>query len=283
MSSNDRPTEKELAQAFFSGLIRDRQAKPDPALNPETARLIRELVLSEQAANRAARQDFGAVRQRIRRKVQLPAGGEAFGTEPARWDGPLPYENEPALTRRGGGVAWNKFLALTGMAATIVLVVGLLVLSLAAVRTPETRPAAGATPAAIPTVQAQPTPSPTVQPKPTSKTVDNLFNPKVFLPQALVDVAKRLSLDPNVLQKQLQSGTTLADIAKKQGVDLTSLKAFMLDSFKAQIDEKKSGGLLTQAQADDLFKTSSAFIDDFLVTPASNTTVKIIPTPEKKG
>lgn len=284
MSSIDRPTEKELAQAFFYDLIRDPGAQPDPALDSETARLIRELVLAERASTRQTGAGFAAVRQRIRRNLQPPATGEMVGTGGQRWPGPVLNESEPGFTRQGGGFAWNKFLALAGMAATIVLVVGLLVLSLAAVRPHDTAtPARGASPASIPTVAVQPTPSPTVQPKPTAKTGGDLLNPKVFLEQALVDAAKSLSLDPILLQKQLQSGLSLAEIAKKQGVDLTSLKAIMLDSFKTQIDAEKNSGLLTQDQAAQLLKTSSAFIDDFMVSQASPNVVKLTPTPEKKG
>ena len=279
MSSIDRPTEKELAQTFFTDLIRDAGAQPDPALPPETARLIRELVAAEQAAVRSASPNFAAARQRIRRNVKAPSGGKTVGTGPAGWPGPVPYETDPALTRQDGGFAWNKFLALAGMAATIVLVAGLLVLSLAAVRPPDATPAVGASPAPVPTAGAAPSPSPTVTPKAAPKTGDVLLNPKVYLEQALVDVAKSLSLDLNSVQKQLQGGVTLAEIAKKQGVDLASLKAIMLASFKTQIDAEKTGGLLTQAQADDLLKASSAFIDNFVVNQSAPFVAKPTPNP----
>jgi len=66
-------------------------------------------------------------------------------------------------------------------------------------------------------------------------------------------------------------------------VDLASLKNIMLDSFKAQIDAEKARGLLTQDQADQLFKASSAFIDDFIVSQTNPNAIKQTPISVEKG
>jgi hypothetical protein len=57
----------------------------------------------------------------------------------------------------------------------------------------------------------------------------------------------------------------------------------MLDSFKAQIDAEKARGLLTQDQADQLFKASSAFIDEFVGNQTDPNTIKLTPISIEKG
>jgi hypothetical protein len=170
------------------------------------------------------------------------------------------------------------------MAATIVLVVGLLVLSLVAVRSPGLTPTAGVNPASRPTVPATLATSPTVAPTATPGAVDktsDLLNPKRFLPQALMDLAKNFSLDAAALDKQIQGGMSLAEIAKQNDLDLNQVKKVLLTSFELQIDDEKNSGQLTPAQADELYKLSSAFIDDFVAAKPAPLIEKVTSTPAK--
>ena len=286
MSSPNPPTEKELAQAFFTRLILDPAAQPDPALPPATVRLIRELVAAEQAASRLDGPDFAVTRQRIRQNTWPPGRG----TEPqvqSNHDNlhrPGSFVNEPLAGPPPREIAWPRFVALAGMAATIVLVVGLLVLSLVAVRSPVFAPTAGVNPASRPTVPATLAPSPTVAPTATANAVDtvsDLLNPKRLLPNALVDLARDFSLDASALDKQLQGGMSMAEIAKRNGLDLNQVKKVLLASFQVQIEAEKSSGQLSQDQADQLYKLSSTFLDDFLEAKAAPLIGKLTPTPAK--
>lgn len=91
-----------------------------------------------------------------------------------------------------------------------------------------------------------------------------MYNPKIMLPQALVDMANSLSLDPNMLNKQLQGGLSLVQIAKTQGIDLQHIKDLLLASYKAQLDEGIKSGQLTQQQADQVYQESGTFIDSYV-------------------
>jgi len=65
-------------------------------------------------------------------------------------------------------------------------------------------------------------------------------------------VAKALILTTADLNAQLQSGKTLADVAKAQRVDEATLKQVIIDAAKADIQSKVQSGQLTQAQADQM-------------------------------
>jgi hypothetical protein len=65
-------------------------------------------------------------------------------------------------------------------------------------------------------------------------------------------VAKAVNLSPSDLITQLRGGKTLADVAKAQNVDQTTVKQAIIDARKAEIDRQVTDGLLTQAQADTL-------------------------------
>jgi hypothetical protein len=292
MSSPNPLTERELAQAFFTGLVLDPAAQPAPALPPATVRLIRELVAAEQAASRIDGPDFAAARRRIRRNIRPPLGREGAPVErerdflrPSGW-----AENEPVAGPPPREIVWPRFAALAGMAATIALVVGLLVLSLVAVRAPGLTPTAGVNPASRPTVAATlaPSPTPTLPPEvgPTATVGPNnlnsdLLNPKRFLPQALTDLARDFSLDPAALDKQIQGGMSLAEIAKQNNLDLNQVKKALLTSFQLQIEAEKNSGQLTPAQADELSKQSGGFIDEFLAAKFSPPIEKVTATPAK--
>ena len=67
-------------------------------------------------------------------------------------------------------------------------------------------------------------------------------------------MAKALNLTPTQLFEQLHSGTSLADIAKAQGVDLTKIQeaanATRIQAQKDRIAQAVKDGTMTQAQAD---------------------------------
>lgn len=64
--------------------------------------------------------------------------------------------------------------------------------------------------------------------------------------------AKVLNLTPTALVAELQSGKSLADVAKAQNVDEGVVKQAIIDTAKARIAREVQDGLLTQAQADQM-------------------------------
>src|SRR5437763_987594 len=69
MSQSNRPDEVELAQAYFYSLIRNPLAPPPPGLDLPTAGLIRQLVLAEQRATRAAQPQLEPAQQRVWKRL----------------------------------------------------------------------------------------------------------------------------------------------------------------------------------------------------------------------
>jgi hypothetical protein len=71
-------------------------------------------------------------------------------------------------------------------------------------------------------------------------------------------MAKALNLTPTQLFEKLHEGTSLADIAKEQGVDLTKVQeaanAERVKAMKDAITQAVTDGKITQAQADWLLK-----------------------------
>jgi hypothetical protein len=290
MSQNKRPDGVKLAQEYFSSLIRDASAVPPDDLDPATARLIRELFQSEQAAAQPAGEDFETIRQRIRQQVRPPVpsaarSGKAASVRPGRGgtaSGAAEPDFYPANSAPPGNPAWGKFLVLAGMAATIVLLAGLLGLSLAGLNQSDGNAGRGAKPASIPPVAVTASPTPEETPLPTLgpdlKTEVDWQNPKSLLEAALPVAAKVLKLDYPDLQKRLQSGQSLAEIAKTQGVDLQQVKASLLSSFKTQLGAAIQSGQLTQPQADQTYKAAIPFIDSFVVSTVVVNS-KVTPTP----
>ena len=63
-------------------------------------------------------------------------------------------------------------------------------------------------------------------------------------------VANVLKLTTTELKTQLQSGKSLADVAKTQSVDIADVKAVLTSDFKAHLAEEVASGKHTQAEAD---------------------------------
>ena len=66
------------------------------------------------------------------------------------------------------------------------------------------------------------------------------------------------------LQTQLQSGKSLADIAKAQGKSVTGLESALVSAFQSQLDQAVAAGKLTSAQRDQILSNYKARIDDFV-------------------
>ena len=66
----------------------------------------------------------------------------------------------------------------------------------------------------------------------------------------LSTLASVLGLSTSELQTQLQSGKTLADIAKAQSVDVAKVIDTIVTDIKAKLAAEVTAGELTQAQAD---------------------------------
>jgi len=84
-------------------------------------------------------------------------------------------------------------------------------------------------------------------------------------PLAGLDAAATyLGLTPAQLRMQLQSGKTLAQVAKAQGKSTDGLKQAMLADAKQHLDAAVKAGKLTQAQADQAMKDLSSRLDDLI-------------------
>lgn len=83
-----------------------------------------------------------------------------------------------------------------------------------------------------------------------------------FYEPILQATAASLHLTEDQLEKQLEAGASLADIARAQGVDLQQVKSAGLASGKAQLDNLVKSGKLTQTQADLAYQTATIWVDE---------------------
>jgi len=83
-------------------------------------------------------------------------------------------------------------------------------------------------------------------------------------PGSLDAAAKYLGLTVTELHTQLESGKTLAQIAKDKGKTVDGLKAAITADTKAKLDAAVKAGNLTQAQADDILKRMTDRLDDLV-------------------
>jgi hypothetical protein len=88
------------------------------------------------------------------------------------------------------------------------------------------------------------------------------FGVKPFLGDELAAAARYLGLDASDLRTKLESGESLADIAKAQGKDLAGLEQTILDTAKADLDKAVADKKLTQGQADDILANLKSHIDN---------------------
>jgi hypothetical protein len=85
---------------------------------------------------------------------------------------------------------------------------------------------------------------------------------KPFLGDELATAAKYLGLDESDLRDKLESGQSLAAIAKAQSKDLAGLEQAILDTAKADLDKAVAAKELTQSQADDILANLKSHIDN---------------------
>lgn len=76
--------------------------------------------------------------------------------------------------------------------------------------------------------------------------------------------ASYLGLSQSELMTKLQSGKTLADIAKDQGKSVDGLIQALVDDAKTHLDQAVKDGHLTQAQADQFLGAIKQHITDFV-------------------
>jgi predicted transcriptional regulator len=81
-------------------------------------------------------------------------------------------------------------------------------------------------------------------------------------PKSLAAAAKYLGLTEAELHAQLESGKTLAQIAKDKGKTVDGLEKALTADTKAKLDAAVKDGKITQAQADDLLKAMTDRLDD---------------------
>jgi len=81
-------------------------------------------------------------------------------------------------------------------------------------------------------------------------------------PASLAAAAKYLGLTEAELRTQLESGKTLAEIAKAQGKTVDGLEKALTADTKAKLDAAVKAGTITQAQADELLKRATDHLDD---------------------
>jgi hypothetical protein len=76
--------------------------------------------------------------------------------------------------------------------------------------------------------------------------------------------AAYLGLSASALQTQLQSGKTLADVAKAQGKTVAGLVAAMVASQKKRLQSAVANGMLTEAQAQQIESQMAQRLKDFV-------------------
>lgn len=88
--------------------------------------------------------------------------------------------------------------------------------------------------------------------------------------QVVADAATALDMSTTDLATQLQSGKSIAEIAKAQGMTIDTLKSKMTDAFNSRLQSQVAGGTMTQPQAANIAARFSANLDTMLSRTASN-------------
>jgi hypothetical protein len=83
-------------------------------------------------------------------------------------------------------------------------------------------------------------------------------------PPSLAAAATYLGLTEAALRTELQSGKTLAEIAKAKGKSVDGLEKAIAAEAKAKLDAAVKAGKLTQAQADELQSRLTEHLDDLV-------------------
>jgi len=83
-------------------------------------------------------------------------------------------------------------------------------------------------------------------------------------PMSMSAAASYLGLTETELHTQLESGKTLAQIAKDKGKTVDGLKKAITDQAKKTLDAAVKAGTITQAQADEMLTRMSGHLDDMV-------------------
>ena len=83
-------------------------------------------------------------------------------------------------------------------------------------------------------------------------------------PNPIAVAAKALGITETELVTELQSGKSIADVAKAKGVDLADVKKALLADLKSHLDAEVASGEHTQAEADAKYKEMESRIDQML-------------------
>jgi hypothetical protein len=83
-------------------------------------------------------------------------------------------------------------------------------------------------------------------------------------PMSMAAVASYLGVTEAELHTQLESGKTLAQIAKDKGKTVDGLKKAITDGVKTRLDAGVKAGTITQAQADAMLTQMTAHLDDMV-------------------
>jgi len=90
------------------------------------------------------------------------------------------------------------------------------------------------------------------------------FHERGALVGGLDAAASYLGLTEAQLRSQLQSGKSLADVAKAQGKSVDGLVQAIVDAAKKKVDAAVSAGRLTQTQADSILSGLKSHVSDFV-------------------
>ncbi len=81
---------------------------------------------------------------------------------------------------------------------------------------------------------------------------------------SLSDIASALGMNSQDLTSALQSGKSIADIAKTQNKDLATVKSTLLADVKTKLDALVTNKTITQSQADSIYQRYTGSIDNLL-------------------
>jgi polyhydroxyalkanoate synthesis regulator phasin len=84
---------------------------------------------------------------------------------------------------------------------------------------------------------------------------------------SLEAAAKALGIDLDALRTELQSGKTLAEVAKAHGVDVQKVIDALTADAKAKLDEAVKSGRITQEQADSRLAETTTRLKDLVNRP----------------
>jgi hypothetical protein len=96
--------------------------------------------------------------------------------------------------------------------------------------------------------------------KPGQSEAEMQANPKA----AIVAAMNTLGMPLDEVQRGLESGKSLAEVAAAHNVDAQRLKTTILNTYKSQLDPAVRNGTLTQAQADKQYQAFAQDIDNII-------------------